>query len=379
MGNFATECYCVVDHTAQSSRSMSPVLDIPTTKNPLLHDSIPTPHRHSSSTCGPHLNAAEHTTPKSQSTPDKNNQKNASAPRRRLIALYGVDDAHVPLLEAAIYGDVFLLQQLLAARADANATSAFGRSALHFATTRGHIAAVRVLLNANADVNACSDDKYTPLLAAVHHENEDILHVLLAAKADPNIGGILAELPLLCATRNNYIGIVEALLAARADVEACDKDGNTALVLAARHGHAQVVQALLTARAAVHTSNMTGASPLWLAAAYGHLGIAQALLAANADVAQCDREGDTALAAAAKTGRVDMLRVLLDAQPTALMIMNARQQSPLSLAAASRDASALQVLLQAAIELAQRGTIPEDDDNKAGETKDPDTRDSDAR
>ena len=65
---------------------------------------------------------------------------------------------------AALYGDVALMRQLLAAGADPNAANAAGVTPLMWAVP--DVERLRVLLDAGADVNAHSDEKRTALVIA---------------------------------------------------------------------------------------------------------------------------------------------------------------------------------------------------------------------
>jgi mono/diheme cytochrome c family protein len=68
------------------------------------------------------------------------------------------------LMFAALYGDVALMRQLLAAGADPNAANAAGATALIWAVP--DVDRLRLLLDAGADVNAHSEEKRTALVIA---------------------------------------------------------------------------------------------------------------------------------------------------------------------------------------------------------------------
>jgi ankyrin repeat protein len=65
---------------------------------------------------------------------------------------------------AALYGDVALMRQLLAAGADPNAANAAGVTALMWAVP--DVERLRLLLDAGADVNAHCEEKRTALVIA---------------------------------------------------------------------------------------------------------------------------------------------------------------------------------------------------------------------
>jgi ankyrin repeat protein len=60
-------------------------------------------------------------------------------------------------MRASENGHLEVVRTLLAAKADVNATTASGATALILASQQGHLEVVRALLDANADVNAEED------------------------------------------------------------------------------------------------------------------------------------------------------------------------------------------------------------------------------
>jgi hypothetical protein len=94
-------------------------------------------------------------------------------------------DDTLMLLRAVDEGDAERVKSLLAAGADANATSENNETALMRAVSKGHLEVVHVLLDAGGDVHAKSENGFTPLFMAVFFGYADIARALLARGSDP--------------------------------------------------------------------------------------------------------------------------------------------------------------------------------------------------
>ena len=96
-------------------------------------------------------------------------------------------DSWTPLMWASYRGHAGIVKALLAAGADVNAASNYGRMALIIACKEGHLEAARVLVASGANVNAVNQDGDTPLNCARgrngRRANPTIEALLLAAGA----------------------------------------------------------------------------------------------------------------------------------------------------------------------------------------------------
>jgi uncharacterized protein len=115
--------------------------------------------------------------------------------------------------EAARWGHLGLVQQMLSEGIDVDIRSKTGNTALIQASAAGHLPIVRVLLAAGADVNACGI-KFTPLianLAALHSEKTylAVCDELLRGGADPNVCDGNDRTPLSWAESRNSEPLIE--------------------------------------------------------------------------------------------------------------------------------------------------------------------------
>ena len=267
--------------------------------------------------------------------------------RPRVLALHGVDDDRLPLLQAVVDGDTDTLQHLIAHNADVNASNFYGDHALFLAAGRGYTAVVQILLDARADVDASSDGFHTPLVAAVHGHHQPIADILIDAKANVDVFDGLHDSPLIFACTHNRIRLVQALIEARANLDIRNSQGNAPLHIAAAHGHLEIVRVLLAARAPLESANLKWQSPLWTAAAHGHVDMVQLLLDAKANVTVRSDVGDSVMAAAAAHGHVAVLKLLLTVSPRSVLTPNIFGHLPLHCAVLAGHVFAEGVLLEA--------------------------------
>ena len=152
-------------------------------------------------------------------------------------------------------------------------------TALHWATSEGHLAIVRLLVEKGADINAGEGDESTVLQ---------------------------------CAADSGHKGIVRLLLEKGADIDAKDRLGETALHRAAKFGHEEIIHLLLEMGADIHAKDQDGITALHSAADFGNLVYAQSLFAARGDITAKDGLGETALSSAAGFGYEGTIRILVE-------------------------------------------------------------------
>ncbi|QYT03736.1 hypothetical protein H0G86_010685 [Trichoderma simmonsii] len=100
----------------------------------------------------------------------------------KIIFYAGAVNEHgwIPLITAASRGDVETVKNLLLAGTDAGAKDiVFGRTALSWASARGHTPVVQFLLKMTVDVNSQDNNGWTPLRWASEGGHEDVVRLLL--------------------------------------------------------------------------------------------------------------------------------------------------------------------------------------------------------
>lgn len=88
------------------------------------------------------------------------------------------------LIWAAYHGNTTVVQALIGAGADVNATDGYGNTALGWAALHGHTAAVQALIGAGAVVNAKDDGGNIALMQAADNGRTENVQILLKAGAN---------------------------------------------------------------------------------------------------------------------------------------------------------------------------------------------------
>ena len=147
-----------------------------------------------------------------------------------------------PLLTAAVCGHVDIVDALLRAGTDPNATDWEETPPIVGAAMQGHAAAVARLITAGADIDAGTG--FTALEEGVVHGHLAVVELLLAAGANVNRRNADGGTPLMMAATAGRLSIVRHLVQHGADVNA-ESDGDSALSCAAACGHVDVYAYLL--------------------------------------------------------------------------------------------------------------------------------------
>jgi ankyrin repeat protein len=189
-----------------------------------------------------------------------------------------------PLADACQRQDWEAAKALLDSHADVSAAQPDGMTALHWAVYHDHVPTVERLLAAGADARATSRYQVAPLSLACLNGNEKIVKLLLEAGADPNTTLPGGETALMTAARTGRPGPVQALLERGADVNARERKGQTALMWAAAEGNLEAVDLLLRAGADFRTPLPSGFTPFFFAVREGKAAVVFRLLDAGIDV-----------------------------------------------------------------------------------------------
>ena len=143
------------------------------------------------------------------------------------------EDLAESLLIAAEAGDAVEVDQLLIQGAPANARGRKGLdgfTALHYASSRGHIVVAERLVRAGkADLEPANKDGEVPLHLAAYGGYLTIVELLLDSGASVDIGNGYGETPLFYAARRGYAAVARLLMQRGADVDKTSRFGDTAL------------------------------------------------------------------------------------------------------------------------------------------------------
>ena len=177
------------------------------------------------------------------------------------------------------------------------------------------MARVTYLLDHKADPNARTGDGYTALGNAVRFGFAPIATLLVERKADPNVTDLSGWTPLMYAVWSDQDDMVKLLLAngARLDVTK-EADGLTPLAIAAQNGKNKSAPLLIDAGADVnHPVGKGEYTPLMLASTSSSVDIAKRLIAKGANVNAKNPGGVTALMIAAAGNRTEIVAILIAA------------------------------------------------------------------
>ena len=152
-----------------------------------------------------------------------------------------------------------IVQILIQAGADVNATDNYGNSVLMFSTakTRGNDITV-LLIDAGADVNAPDPDGGTVLIRAIRGWVIEKIKLLLEAGANIDLRDKKGKTALMYAIEDSenleklkklQLEKIKLLIQAGTDINIRDNQGNTALSLAKKTGNAEIIQILIKAGA----------------------------------------------------------------------------------------------------------------------------------
>jgi len=209
-----------------------------------------------------------------------------------------------PLVEAARSQDAKTVRSLLSQKADVNARSSDGSTALLWLAHWNDPDTADLLLKAGADANTTNDFGMTPLSQACINGNAQFVRLLLKSGANPNMAIATGETPLMTCAKTGNVDAVRILIEYGAAVNAKEPTENqTPLMWAAAERHPDVVSALMGAHADLQAHSKDGFMPIHFAARVGDLESIKLLLAAGVDVNLTTQTGDAGAAGGGRGGR----------------------------------------------------------------------------
>jgi len=195
----------------------------------------------------------------------------------------GTSDLRLP--EAARNQDAKAVRSLLSQKADVNARSTDGSTALLWLAHWNDVESADLLLKAGADANAANDFRMTPLSQACTNGSFEFVRLLLKSGANPNTAIATGETPLMTCAKTGNVDTVRLLVEYGAAVNATEPaQSQTAIMWAAAERHADVVSALIAAHADLKAHSKEGFTPIHFSARVGDLESVKLLLAAGVDV-----------------------------------------------------------------------------------------------
>ena len=195
----------------------------------------------------------------------------------------GTSDLRLP--DAAKNQDAKTVRSLLGQKADVNARSSDGSTALLWLAHWDDAESADLLLKVGADANTANDFGMTPLSQACTNGSAEFVRLLLKSGAKPNTPIATGETPLMTCAKTGNADAVRLLIEYGAAVNAKEPaQSQTALMWAAAERHANVVSALIAAHADLKSRSKDGFTAIHFAARVGDLETIQLLLAAGVDV-----------------------------------------------------------------------------------------------
>jgi len=211
----------------------------------------------------------------------------AAACLMTLLAVAGPTAApdELGLVEAARAQDEAQVRVLLTRKADVNARSEDGSTALLWAAHWNDVATAGLLIRAQADANLANDFGMTPLSRACTNGSAALVELLLSSGANPNTRIATGETPIMTCASTGNVDAVRALIARGADVNAKEPAQNQdALMWAASERHPDVVRLLVEAGANTQSHTKKGFTALHFAAREGDIDTVRQLLASGVNV-----------------------------------------------------------------------------------------------
>jgi hypothetical protein len=146
--------------------------------------------------------------------------------------------------DAARFGDLKGLGQLLAEGANPDQRDEGGMTPLHYAASAGHSEVGKLLLENGAILDFRDAEGATPLYFAAYFGRTEMAAFLLDRGADPNACNQANYTPLHMAAERGHLPVVEALLGHGGDPNFAARNGDTPLSGAETNGHPDIVSLL---------------------------------------------------------------------------------------------------------------------------------------
>lgn len=218
------------------------------------------------------------------------------------------------VFQTAEDGNLSGLKELLnmANNANVNVANRHGETAVHMASSGGHVEVVKYLHSKGANIDVLDKHNDSAIYWAARQGHLEVVRYLKEEGVPLDTQNKSGESALHVAARYGHTQIAEYLCLAGSDIDLQDNLGETALHNAAWHGFLQIAYALSAAGAQMNIQNKDGETPLHCAAARGHSECVRVLLEYNALTSMVDKNGRTPLHLACNRRHVQIALLLIN-------------------------------------------------------------------
>ncbi|KAK6614958.1 hypothetical protein H4I95_00110 [Botrytis cinerea] len=278
-----------------------------------------------------------------------------------------IEIVRILIKAAAGAGMKDMVQFLLNAGAEVNATSGIKGDALQSASSEGRVEIVKLLLENGATFQGYEDSIYgNPLSAAAHKGSFELVDLFLQRGISINTSGGRYGNPLQSAVNAQHvhpnINFIRFLLSKGADVNAQGgQDGSALQAAVNRHGRSlephmlEIIHLLLEKGADVNISGGAAGGALQAAAASGHDKLVQLFIKHGASIDSSDGLYGSALTNACYHGHKSTVKLLLKAGAKMYSDEISGLNTPLQAAAEGGYTEIVKILLDAGADVSDKG------------------------
>ena len=228
------------------------------------------------------------------------------------------DKGYTPLMNAAMIGDVKIVETYLKAGANLKLKSKRGgNTALMLAVERNYYLTTDSLIKKGSDIFERNDVGLSPLLVAVSRSYVEVTELLLTAGASPNEALNIGLTALMMACQAGAFDLVKLLVSKGANVSSRSMSQDTPLMYAAIVGSADIVEHLIESGADGNAVNNMAQTALMLAAARGHDMCVRKLIEKGVDIEARDYSEMSAFDHAQEKSEASTMKILLSFGATA--------------------------------------------------------------
>jgi len=214
------------------------------------------------------------------------------------------------LLQAAYEGNESKLLEALINKANIDASTENGVTALVYAAQRGYTDIVKILVFNGANINHCTNDSVSPLLAAAMFNYLDIVKYLASKGANiyvTNNSGIGA---LHYAAAYGYDSLTTFLIENKANINSPDSEGNSPLMIACFTGNDNIARILISKGALLETKDKRLFTLLMASVQNGYFDLSKYLLEKGSNILAANDEGGSALTLAIMQKQYSLISLL---------------------------------------------------------------------